>query len=245
MCGRGRGQLRHLPVLRRVHGTLDRKSTRLNSSHLGISYAVFCLKKKKEAQHLAGRRRRRPAARPGLHHYDDVRQDGVLRDRMLALCLPFLQCSQTCLDAALRPGACVREILMFFFDATGTTQVYTLSLHDALPILISNVWSWSRSAPTLASAPTSPRDPRSEEHTSELQSLRHLVCRLLLEKKKGSATPGWPAAPPPRRQARPPPLRRRPTGWRPARPYACALFTVSPVLANLPGRGATAGCLRA
>src|SRR2546425_13012729 len=87
----------------------------------------------------------------------------------------------------------------FFFNDTATTEIYTLSLHDALPIS------------TIPGAPEAPRlgalhargrapqdiectfdarlgriiDPhRSEEHTSELQSLAYLVCRLLLEKKK-------------------------------------------------------------
>src|SRR5258705_7584114 len=82
-------------------------------------------------------------------------------------------------------------ILFFFFNDTATTEIYTLSLHDALPI------SPARNRP--ARSATRPRRPdarsrwwsrpcsgatRSEEHTSELQSLRHLVCRLLLEKKK-------------------------------------------------------------
>src|SRR5690606_42131345 len=71
----------------------------------------------------------------------------------------------------------------FFFNDTATTEIYTLSLHDALPIC---------GAPTPALAggrgrgsgfPARPRD-RSEEHTSELQSRENLVCRLLLEKKK-------------------------------------------------------------
>src|ERR1035441_3704824 len=97
----------------------DRKSTRLNSSHLGISYAVFCLKKKK-----------------------------------------------------------------IFYNDTATTEIYTLSLHDALPISINPC-----AAATFTPARNTSRNAcrlsrRSEEHTSELQSLRHLVCRLLLEKKK-------------------------------------------------------------
>src|SRR5258708_28077310 len=88
----------------------------------------------------------------------------------------------------------------FFFNDTATTEIYTLSLHDALPI-----W-WRAACPTRRSpAPCSSRPrpspttlststrrstpprappPRSEEHTSELQSPDHLVCRLLLEKKK-------------------------------------------------------------
>src|SRR5574340_1121306 len=70
----------------------------------------------------------------------------------------------------------------FFFNDTATTEIYTLSLHDALPISVAAVFH-------LAS-PASPLDylqhpiQRSEEHTSELQSPKDLVCRLLLEKKK-------------------------------------------------------------
>src|SRR5438045_9551961 len=80
--------------------------------------------------------------------------------------------------------------LFFFFTYTAPPHVHPLSLHDALPISRS-----AAAAPGLRragpSAPTAkrpcPRSPRSEEHTSELQSLRHLVCRLLLEKKKTTA----------------------------------------------------------
>src|SRR6266853_6898974 len=67
---------------------------------------------------------------------------------------------------------------LFFFNDTATTEIYTLSLHDALPIFDQfpgcrdGEWS-SRGS-----------DQRSEEHTSELQSQSNLVCRLLLEKKK-------------------------------------------------------------
>src|SRR5256885_4123888 len=72
----------------------------------------------------------------------------------------------------------------FFFNDTATTEIYTLSLHDALPI--SPPPAASRSA---AATPRHPGEPppsaaRSEEHTSELQSPCNLVCRLLLEKKK-------------------------------------------------------------
>src|SRR5947199_647678 len=76
----------------------------------------------------------------------------------------------------------------FFFNDPPPTEIYTLSLHDALPISVS-VWK-SDLAARRARAPqtNSTRTfPRSEEHTSELQSLRHLVCRLLLEKKKLAA----------------------------------------------------------
>src|SRR5687767_15549744 len=77
----------------------------------------------------------------------------------------------------------------FFFNDTATTEIYTLSLHDALPI--------SRTVAVVVPSPASsevaeatsfticaPMFSRSEEHTSELQSLAYLVCRLLLEKKK-------------------------------------------------------------
>src|SRR2546430_13014453 len=84
----------------------------------------------------------------------------------------------------------------FFFNDTATTEIYTLSLHDALPICSWNetrpgrrtTSPWyrrrQRRRPTPARAcPPRPAD-RSEEHTSELQSQSNLVCRLLLEKKK-------------------------------------------------------------
>src|SRR5438270_13755984 len=82
----------------------------------------------------------------------------------------------------------LRNSFLFFFNDPATTEIYTLSLHDALPI--------SRSSPTIScsalKAPSGGRRPiierypkvRSEEHTSELQSQSNLVCRLLLEKKK-------------------------------------------------------------
>src|SRR5471030_1395549 len=69
----------------------------------------------------------------------------------------------------------------FFFNDTATTEIYTLSLHDALPIC-RRERGGSGCARSGRSRPS--RIRRSEEHTSELQSLRHLVCRLLLEKKK-------------------------------------------------------------
>src|SRR5476649_1790165 len=70
---------------------------------------------------------------------------------------------------------------IFFFNDTATTEIYTLSLHDALPI-------WHRGSPDgirvgNANSAIHSKRPRSEEHTSELQSHSDLVCRLLLEKK--------------------------------------------------------------
>src|SRR2546426_8113750 len=82
----------------------------------------------------------------------------------------------------------------FFFNDTATTEIYTLSLHDALPISLralrpvacfrlSNC-STSSSAKATSRKPAARSSSRSEEHTSELQSPCNLVCRLLLEKKK-------------------------------------------------------------
>src|SRR5262245_64260765 len=75
----------------------------------------------------------------------------------------------------------------FFFNDTTTTEIYTLSLHDALPILLQGfheAFSLGVVVRIADAAHTGLDVMRSEEHTSELQSLRHLVCRLLLEKKK-------------------------------------------------------------
>src|SRR6267378_8199036 len=71
----------------------------------------------------------------------------------------------------------------FFFNDTATTEIYTLSLHDALPIWSSGAISSIAVMPAMSQKPPS-GTARSEEHTSELQSRRDLVCRLLLEKKK-------------------------------------------------------------
>src|SRR5258705_8623279 len=72
----------------------------------------------------------------------------------------------------------------FFFNDTATTEIYTLSLHDALPILVGIDRNRLLQQLLCREIVLAGHAPRSEEHTSELQSLRHLVCRLLLEKKK-------------------------------------------------------------
>src|SRR3712207_7226844 len=89
-------------------------------------------------------------------------------------------------------------LFFFFFNDTATTEIYTLSLHDALPISACaatschQAFSSRRNCPSRSSRPRRRAKPattsisigRSEEHTSELQSRQYLVCRLLLEKKK-------------------------------------------------------------
>src|SRR5256885_4947987 len=89
--------------------------------------------------------------------------------------------------------------IFFFFNDTATTEIYTLSLHDALPIC--SPGTGSRGKPAESSGGPARPSPltanghalfsrlvRSEEHTSELQSPCNLVCRLLLEKKKKKGT---------------------------------------------------------
>src|SRR2546430_3412626 len=88
------------------------------------------------------------------------------------------------------------RFFFFFFNDTATTEIYTLSLHDALPIYISDFFYWNPSGVgggiedihlgddlRLSYAVFAVDGERSEEHTSELQSQSNLVCRLLLEKK--------------------------------------------------------------
>src|SRR3712207_8380828 len=98
-------------------------------------------------------------------------------------------------------------LLFFFFNDTATTEIYTLSLHDALPICTwgrrsagsrtpksntSGTWNAAsdplRRISRLRCSAGRRRQTRSEEHTSELQSRQYLVCRLLLEKKKISSS---------------------------------------------------------
>src|SRR2546430_8425304 len=77
--------------------------------------------------------------------------------------------------------------IFFFFNDTATTEIYTLSLHDALPIFpckLSPLGQQSLQPFDLFSQCAQALRNRSEEHTSELQSQSNLVCRLLLEKKK-------------------------------------------------------------
>src|SRR3712207_8885100 len=98
---------------------------------------------------------------------------------------------------------------VFFFNDTATTEIYTLSLHDALPIFGSDIadhciplslrdgelvlqaesTAWATQLRTLQ------RELRSEEHTSELQSRQYIVCRLLLEKNKHSSSVSFSSLP--------------------------------------------------
>src|SRR5437868_10580960 len=78
---------------------------------------------------------------------------------------------------------------LFFFNDPAPTEIYTLSLHDALPILKPSALDLQYDLIGVATAAHCRGSPRSEEHTSELQSRFDLVCRLLLEKKKSLPYP--------------------------------------------------------
>src|SRR6267378_2910155 len=95
----------------------DRKSTRLNSSHVEISYAVFCLKKKKKTK-----------------IEEQVKTKTHNNDTNTAICESTL--SPSCLTETCPCISFCRHFvhLFFFFNDTATTEIYTLSLHDALPI---------------------------------------------------------------------------------------------------------------
>src|SRR3989337_2972055 len=96
----------------------DRKSTRLNSSHGSISYAVFCLKKKKKRRDAEHTGNGYPATRSALR--DSVDSPVTASHAQCGGCARFL------------PR--LHHSFFFFFNDTATTEIYTLSLHDALPI---------------------------------------------------------------------------------------------------------------
>src|SRR6266571_2630711 len=95
----------------------DRKSTRLNSSHMSTSYAVFCLKKKKR-QHFA--------FSSSHNHYPASRISHSTRAKNPVSSLVSISVR------SISPSAGIKSF--FFFNDTATTEIYTLSLHDALPI---------------------------------------------------------------------------------------------------------------
>src|SRR5437868_989467 len=152
----------------------DRKSTRLNSSHVSISYAVFCLKKKKQYITTLPRCSKTPHPTPPA---------------------PTPPCHSS---PSHNPSPAIppRYLSSFSSHPPPTPQTYTLSLHDALPICafakrlrVTRACCLACHAdarPPIRTRHGKPNNTlwRSEEHTSELQSRFDLVCRLLLEKKK-------------------------------------------------------------
>src|SRR3954463_16471874 len=145
----------------------DRKSTRLNSSHTIISYAVFCLKKKKNDT--------RPCARGA------VPPSPRRRSERAAVRLPPAPLPARPPSRPARPAR--TRLSFFFFNDTAPPEIYTLPLHDALPIYWSDVHALEELRDIdllLVDGPATALPPRSEEHTSELQAHDKLVCRLLL-----------------------------------------------------------------
>src|SRR5207244_1058238 len=150
--------------------TEDRKSTRLNSSHQIISYAVFCLKKKKRS---------------------DTKCAEAYR-------LPQPRAARSVFASSLRTG--LASSLSLLPDAPPSPPLSPLSLPDALPISgrrrrgggdcrhgaqpVAARFREVEQAVRANAEHEQAGDRRSEEHTSELQSPDHLVCRLLLEKKE-------------------------------------------------------------
>src|SRR5438445_13675357 len=104
-----------------------------------------------------------------------------------------LVCTQLWVDDTISLYLAILMLSVFFSNDTATTEIYTLSLHDALPICRRDLLSRRRRQGRRLLQPAADfprgrlqprRQARSEEHTSELQSRQYLVCRLLLEKKK-------------------------------------------------------------
>src|SRR5215469_6745834 len=157
-CGEIAGRMitRDPDVTRLLDRMEDRKSTRLNSSHVEISYAVFCLKKK-----ILGS--------PMFHHsYVHSLRCRILRRICLALlCIAI---------AGLRFLYFLFFFLMIRRPPRSTLFPYTTLFRSVRRSRVQRQRQYRRDA--------RPREQRSEEHTSELQSRRDLVCRLLLEKKK-------------------------------------------------------------
>src|SRR5258706_14745607 len=97
----------------------------------------------------------------------------------------MLHCTGSSCMYRLAIGISCTSFVFFFFNDTATTEIYTLSLHDALPICqTARHTADNRAGGRIRTTARLRPRARSEEHTSELQSLTNLVCRLLLEKKK-------------------------------------------------------------
>src|SRR6266581_4788967 len=158
LAGPGRGGRTRRPTARSEEHTSELQSP----VHL---VCRLLLEKKKNRI-----RARRPAAAPTTRTTSST--TGISTSRRISSLVPW--------HTSTSPPRLVR--FSFFFNDTATTEIYTLSLHDALPIQLRPMHWLRRCARTARLMHRS--SLRSEEHTSELQSPVHLVCRLLLEKKK-------------------------------------------------------------
>src|SRR5215210_8039581 len=147
-----------LTHVRPVPPSSDRKSTRLNSSHRCISYAVFCLKKKNE-----------------LSTCRERVDEQIHRDN-----------ADLCIRSVVYEECAIRNVpnIFFVFNDTATTEIYTLSLHDALPIWRRSAFcsSWKREMPFSSSATSSPSDRKSTRLNSSHRCISYAV--FCLKKKK-------------------------------------------------------------
>src|SRR6266576_1980298 len=139
-------------------GRGDRKSTRLNSSHVEISYAVFRLKKKKNEMGLK---------HPSKQSKNLQTQSLITNSQFCMICPPF---------------DCGCILVFFFFHDTATTEIYTLSLHDALPISTPPPPPAAPSAWTRRSALKRRRDRKSTRLNSSHVEISYAV--FCLKKKK-------------------------------------------------------------
>src|SRR6202043_2819272 len=147
----------------------DRKSTRLNSSHVAISYAVFCLKKESRTGRAGRAAPRRVRQRP---------RPGTARCAVPAPRPPSPPTPLRAQDSPVWPSSFF--FLMIRRPPRSTPFPYTTPFRSRSRL----AQRYSRLRPSAVWSATAASTGRSEEHTSELQSRPHLVCRLLLEKKK-------------------------------------------------------------
>src|SRR6202453_1806828 len=146
----------------------DRKSTRLNSSHLRISYAVFCLKKKKKDRNCCYMTPTAGAGSTACGCHDQYRAC-YRRTRALG----SLDC-----------GHRLTIMLSFFFNDTATTEIYTLSLHDALPIYRPGAAGGSQEVGRFGVRPGGPKRPTDRKSTRLNSSHLYISYAVFCLKKK-------------------------------------------------------------
>src|SRR5262252_3845035 len=137
----------------------DRKSTRLNSSHTVISYAVFCLKKKTTA-----------LSRPFV---DKTLTSACRPTKIYVLCSVLVEKIGNTLYTFINRYA--QQLLLFFFNDTATPEIYTLSLHDALPISSPAHGEPCSGASALAAPPRFPRAVGRDRKSTRLNSSHTVI----------------------------------------------------------------------
>src|SRR4051795_12283667 len=149
---------------------LDRKSTRLNSSHTLISYAVFCLKKKKKIQ----------------NKYETLTHNQSIFFIICYVSCVYIPPHTTLIAYIVFASSSFLFFFFFFFNDTATTEIYTLSLHDALPISV----HLQRPRPRVV-RDARPRRGRRDRKSTRLNSSHTLISYAvfcLKKKKKNTET---------------------------------------------------------